>query len=121
MPNNLRSLAGCGLQTAAVAFGGRDSSYAYSDTYEYDGAAWSTMEYGDMVGWAYDHAGFGSQTAGVSCAGNDGVDYLHTTEEYILATYLICLRQYQIRSQLDSSDAGDIDHGFLWRLRFLMT
>jgi hypothetical protein len=59
-------LAGCGLQTAGLAFGGADAALLAA-TEEYDGAAWTA---GGSLNTARNGlAGAGTQTAGLGFAG----------------------------------------------------
>jgi len=73
--NNLnvgrQSLAGFGIQTAAVACGGVDATAANNDTEEYNGSSWTAVE--DMPAAIYDHAGTGTLTAGLSVGGGDPI------------------------------------------------
>ena len=62
------SLAGCGIQTAGLAFGGNVSPK--QQTEEYDGSSWTA---GGNLGTArYLLAGAGTQTAGLAFGGTTG-------------------------------------------------
>ena len=75
MPANMRLGAGCGTQTAGLAFGGLSSPLS-NKAVEYDGTNWTVG--GTMNTGRYYLAGFGIQTAAVAAGGNSKDD----TEEY---------------------------------------
>ena len=63
-----RYLAGCGTQTAGLAFGGTsDGSTALNVTEHYDGSAWTSG--GNMATARYKLAGAGTQTSGLAFGG----------------------------------------------------
>ena len=71
MPANKMGQAGGGSMTAAVVFGGDDStSVDNNKTYEYNGSSWS--EGGDMSEGVGYGGGGGIQTSAVSCGGYTG-------------------------------------------------
>ena len=79
------ALAGSGLQTAALAFGGNPGGKA--DTEQYDGTNWTTTS--DL---ATGRRGLGSgnsspSTASLAFGGNDG-SATNVTEEYTFAVSL---------------------------------
>jgi hypothetical protein len=70
-------LAGCGTQTAGLAFGGRNSNNA---TEHYDGSAWTAG--GNMGTGRYRLGGAGTQTAGLAFGGRTPSSNLNATEHY---------------------------------------
>ena len=74
------ALAGAGLQTAALAFGGSTGSPTGA-TESYDGSAWTTLPATLGVGTT-GHAGTGTQTAALSMGGNPPAPGSNVTEEY---------------------------------------
>jgi hypothetical protein len=73
-----RSLAGAGIQTAGLAFGGK-TTVALTSTEEYDGSAWTA---GGNLGTArYVLSGAGTQTAGLAFGGLT-TTAVANTEEY---------------------------------------
>ena len=74
-----RYLAGCGLQTSALAFGGLNPGSNLNATEEYSGFSWNT---GGNLGTAVGrNAGAGTQTAGLSFGGQS-TTITNQTEEY---------------------------------------
>lgn len=73
------SLRACGLQTAGLAFGGRNGGI-HCTTEEYNGTAWTAA--GDLLHMRQLHGACGTQGAGLGFGGSDGVTYLKSTEEY---------------------------------------
>jgi hypothetical protein len=73
------SLAGCGIQTAALAFGG-ETPPATGATEEYDGSTW-TANPGSMNTARYNLGGAGTQTAGLGFGGYTTA-ITAATEEY---------------------------------------
>jgi hypothetical protein len=70
MGTSRERLAGAGIQTAALGFGGYSPGVFAGATEEYDGASWTT---GGNLGTArYQLAGAGTQTAGLAFGGNPG-------------------------------------------------
>jgi hypothetical protein len=59
-------LGGCGIQTAALAFGGQPATGA---TEEYDGTSWATSP-GSLNTARNELTGCGTQTAGLAFGGN---------------------------------------------------
>ena len=73
-------LGGCGIQTAALAFGGDTGSNSAS-TEEYNGAGWAAG--GDLNTARKYLAGCGTQTAGLTFGGQDpSPGIVGNTEEY---------------------------------------
>jgi hypothetical protein len=71
-----RALAGCGIQTAALAFSGFNSTA----TEEYDGASWTSS---NPVNTGRESlAGAGTQTAGLTFGGETPGGVTAATEEY---------------------------------------
>jgi len=71
LPSGKMGQAGGGSMTAAIVFGGNDStSTDDNETYEYNGSAWS--EGGDMSEGVGYGGGGGIQTSAVSCGGYTG-------------------------------------------------
>jgi hypothetical protein len=77
-------LAGCGTQTAALAFGGEITA-ATAATEEYDGTNWTSNPTGLNTA-RYALAGAGTQTAALAFGGIDTV-LLSATEEYDGSTW----------------------------------
>jgi hypothetical protein len=65
------SLAGCGTQTAGLAFGGYTGTANTGATEEYDGTSWATSP-GSMNTARAQLAGAGIQTAALGFGGNTG-------------------------------------------------
>jgi hypothetical protein len=61
-------LAGCGTQTAALAFGGSTGSITGA-TEEYDGTTWTSNPTGNLATTRYGLAGCGTQTAALAFGG----------------------------------------------------
>ena len=107
------SVAGAGLQTAAVAFGG--STYPggvqTGATEEYDGTSWSPS--GSMGTARYRHRGFGTQTAAVALGGvqNSGPG-LTNVEHYNGSTWTSGTG-YPVGTQR-SGAAGTLTAGLAW-------
>ena len=77
MTNGRASLAGAGIQTAGMVFGGAGVS---AKTEEYNGSEFSSG--GDMDTARQALGGAGTQTAGLAFGGYDGTSYSALTEEY---------------------------------------
>ena len=75
-------LAGCGIQTSALAFGGGPGSK--TDTEEYNGSGWSIG--GALSTARYSLGGAGTQTAGLGFGGYSTTT-LNATEEYDGSTW----------------------------------
>ena len=61
-------LAACGLQSAALAFGGENSSFtSVATTESYNGTSWSTE--GTLLSTLRNQAGCGTINAGLACGG----------------------------------------------------
>jgi len=74
-------LAGCGLQTAALAFGGYNAGpTSLTATEEYNGASWTAG--GGLNSHRRFIGGVGIQTAGLAYGGNNIGSDLASTEEY---------------------------------------
>jgi hypothetical protein len=71
-------LAGCGTQTAGLAFGGQQPPTVYTATEEYNGSGWSNG--GDLGTATKGGGGAGTQTAGLAFGGNFPVT--DVTQEY---------------------------------------
>ena len=71
-------LAGCGLQTAGLAFGGETTTYSAA-TEEYNGSSWTAG--GNLSTARYSPSGAGTQTAGLGFGGYTGTN-TNATEEY---------------------------------------
>jgi hypothetical protein len=78
MNTAIRYLAGCGLQTAALAFGGLGSGIP-TQTEEYDGSSWTTGATLNIARLRL--GGAGTQTAGLGFGGQAPPDK-NATEEY---------------------------------------
>jgi hypothetical protein len=88
--NSKRFLAGCGTQTAALAFGGDTGPPTASATEEYDGSTWTTSPPG--LNTAREHlGGAGTQTAGLAFGGYTGTANTGATEEYDGSTWTTVL------------------------------
>ena len=74
------SLAGAGIQTAGLAFGGIDS-VNLNATEEYDGSTWTTSP-GTLNTARRDLAGAGTQTAGLAFGGTSAPGLTTSTEEF---------------------------------------
>jgi hypothetical protein len=82
-------LAGCGTQTAGLAFGGEPGSpYVTAATEEYNGASWTTSP-GSLNTARRGLGGAGLQTAALAFGGNPGSPPFVTTdtEEYDGSTW----------------------------------
>jgi hypothetical protein len=77
-------LAGCGTQTAGLAFGGFAPA-ATGATEEYDGNSWTTSP--GSLGTARSLAGCGTQTAALGFGGDPPPTYSALTEEYDGSTW----------------------------------
>ena len=77
MNTPIRYLAGCGLQTAALAFGGLGDAIP-SQTEEYDGSSWTIG--GTLIQPRLRLGGAGTQTAGLGFGGATAPE--QQTEEY---------------------------------------
>jgi hypothetical protein len=64
-----KNLAGCGTQTAGLAFGGYTGTVRTGATEEYDGTSWTTSPTGLNTA-RNSLAGAGTQTAGLAFGGN---------------------------------------------------
>jgi hypothetical protein len=75
--NSKKTLAGCGTQTAALAFGGSTGSITGA-TEEYNGSTWATS---NALNTARQQLSAGTQTAGLAFGGYDTAT-TGSTEEY---------------------------------------
>ena len=80
MNNSIRNFGSCGVQTAALAFGGRPEPRA--GTEEWDGSSWTAG--GNLNTAVRNSMGSGTQTAGLNSGGfNDSAPAMSAvTEEY---------------------------------------
>ena len=81
MNDSRRNLASCGIQTAALAFGGLDAPLG-AKTEEWNGSSWSNSN--DLNNSLYSNMGSGTQTAALNSGGyNTSTSALSSaTEEY---------------------------------------
>jgi hypothetical protein len=77
-------LAGCGIQTAALAFGG--NAVPRTQTEEYNGTAWTNNPTGLNTGRS-DFQGCGTQIAGLGVGGYTSPGVSNATEEYDGSTW----------------------------------
>jgi hypothetical protein len=63
-------LAGCGTQSAGLAFGGNNGTINVATTEHYNGTSWSAG--GNLATARESLAGVGTQTAGLSFGGDTG-------------------------------------------------
>ena len=77
MGTGRKYLAGCGTQTAGLAFGGRDGTNV---TEHYDGSAWTAG--GNLATGRGYMGSAGTQAAGLAFGGDDVYLGSNTTEEY---------------------------------------
>ena len=84
-----RGLAGCGIQTAALAFGGNlgPGQPMTAATEEYDGSTWTAST--SMTTARRNFAGCGTQTAGLGAGGYTATAVLTNTEEYTDPTFAV--------------------------------
>jgi hypothetical protein len=73
-----KGLVGCGIQTAALAFGGTTGSFTGA-TEEYDGSTWTTSPGSLNTARGY-LASCGTQTAGLAFGGTTGTNTAATEE-----------------------------------------
>ena len=104
-------LAGCGTQTAALAFGGTDGNFKVA-TEEYDGSSWTNG--GSMLVAIRKLAGSGTQTAGFQYGGQGPAAPVALSQQYDGTSWVTSANLGTARYSLDGlgeTQAGSMAFG----------
>ena len=81
------SLAGCGIQSAALSFGGYTGVLPFSTTQKFNGVVWAADSSGGTLTTRSSLAGCGTQNAALSFGGTSGAVVLAATQKFNGATW----------------------------------